>query len=396
MKRLKYYCIFILIPIQCSIELHGQNRDLVAGQETNIYSKILNQSRSLMIYLPTAYDKEKKYPVIYLLDGKQHTVFTGSAMERLAEAGVIPEMIVVGIPNWDRTRDLTPTHTTKDEKGRESDSQKTSGGGNNFVDFIEKELFKYIDSVYSTMPYRIFIGHSYGGLLVTHTLFSERNQFNSYISIDPSLYWDNYYLVKKVNSYTRTSFSNNVLYTASTINPKFPNDSTNNGVGIMSLENILKNRSLKGLDCKFENFEDDNHGSIPPIAIIKGLRYVFRRYNFPNIFSDSIATNPNKIAYHYLQFSVMTGVKFLPSESMINNLGYYVLRESRNYDHAIEIFKMNTTNYPKSSNAFNSLGSAYLDMEDYANAIKYYQISVDLNPTNKDAVEIINKLNKMK
>jgi len=349
-----------------------------------------------LLYLPSTYNKEKKYPVIYLLDGKQHTVFTGSAMERLSEAGVIPEMIIVGIPNWDRTRDLTPTHTTRDEKGRESDSQKTSGGGNNFVDFIEKELFRYIDSAYSTMPYRIFVGHSYGGLLVTHTLFSERNLFNSYISLDPSLYWDNYYLVNRVRSNTQTNFNNNVLYTASTINPKNPNDSSNNGVGIMSLENILKNKLLKGLDYKFENFEDDNHGSVPPISIIKGLRYVFRDYYFPNIFSDSIATNPNKIKNHYLSFSALTGVNFLPSESMVNNLGYYVLRELRNYDQAIEIFKMNTINYPKSSNAFDSLGSAYLDKGDNTSAIKYYQISVDLNPANKDAADIINKLKRTK
>ena len=394
MRRLKCCCIFILI--QYSIQLHGQSKDLIVGRQITVNSKILDQNRSVMIYLPSTYNKEKLYPVIYLLDGKQHTVFTGSTMERLSEAGVIPEMIIVGIPNWDRTRDLTPTHTTRDEKGRESDSQKTSGGGNNFVDFIEKELFEYIDSAYSTMPYRIFVGHSYGGLLVTHTLFSERNLFNSYISIDPSLYWDNYYLVNRVKSNTQTNFNKNVLYTASTINPKNPNDSSNNGVGIRSLENILKNKLLKGLDYKFENFEDDNHGSVPPIGIIKGLRYVFRDYYFPNIFSDSIATNPIRIKDHYQSFSVMTGVNFLPSENMVNNLGYYVLRELRNHNQAIEIFKMNTIYYPKSSNAFDSLGSAYLDKGDNANAIKYYQISVDLNPANKDATDIIKKLKKIK
>ncbi|MFN7603148.1 MAG: alpha/beta hydrolase-fold protein [Bacteroidota bacterium] len=394
MRSIKYYSILVLL--QCSFQLFGQNKDIIVGRQVTVRSKILNQDRQILIYLPASYDKAKKYPVIYLLDGKQHTVFTGSAVGRLADAGVIPEMIVVGIPNWDRTKDLTPTHTTKDEKGRESDSQKTSGGGNNFVDFIEKELFKYVDSAYSTMNYRIFVGHSYAGLLVTNTLFSDRNLFNSYISIDPSLYWDNYYLVRKINDNSKFNFNKNILYTSSIIDYKNPNDSSNNGVGIGVLEKLMQTRSLKGLDYVFENFTDNNHGSVPPISIIKGLRYIFRDYYFPNILSDSIATNPAKIYDHFAAFSIKTGINFLPSENTINNLGYYVLEELKNIDKAIEIFKVNTTNYPKSSNAFDSLASAYLTKGDNANAIKYYQISVDLNPDNKDAVDIIKRLKKGK
>ncbi len=382
--------------LQCSLQLCGQNSDIIVGRQITVHSKILNQNRHILIYLPASYNKEKKYPVIYLLDGRQHTVFTGSAVGRLAEAGVIPEMIVVGIPNWDRTKDLTPTHTTKDEKGRESDSQKTSGGGNNFVDFIEKELFKYVDSAYSTMNYRIFVGHSYGGLLVTNTLFSERNLFNSYISIDPSLYWDNYYLVRKIKDNSQFNFNKNILYTSSIIDYKNPNDSSNNGVGITALEKLMRNKSLKGLDYIFENFEDNNHGSIPPISIIKGLRYIFHDFYFPNVLNDSIATSSTKINDHFTTFSRKIGLDFLPSENMIDNLGYYVLEELKNPDKAVEIFKINTTNYPKSSNAFDSLGSAYLAKGDNVNAIKYYQISIDLNPDNKNAVDIIKKLKKGK
>ncbi|MEQ9412573.1 MAG: alpha/beta hydrolase-fold protein [Cyclobacteriaceae bacterium] len=385
------FIFFILL--QYSVSLYGQNNDIIVGREIIVQSKILNQNRGIMIYPPASYSKEKKYPVIYLLDGKQHTIFTGSLIERLAAAAVIPEMIVVGIPNWDRTKDLTPTHTMKDEKGRESASQKTSGGGNNFVEFIEKELFKVIDSAYSTMNYRIFVGHSYGGLLVTHTLFSDKNLFNSYISIDPSLYWDNYYLIKRIkdNQYT---FNNNILYTSSIIDYKNPNDSTNNGVGIAALEKLMESKSFKGLDFSFENFENDNHGSVPPISIIKGLRYVFRDYYLADAFSDSIATNPKKIKDHYSRYSKISGTEFLPSESMINNIGYYLLNELNNSDKAIEVFNINTTNYPKSSNAFDSLGSAYLRKGDNVNALKYYQISVDLNPNNKDAIEIVKKLKK--
>jgi predicted alpha/beta superfamily hydrolase len=367
MMHFKHYCLLVLVCLY-SLRLFAQDKNITVGRIITVHSKILNQDRLIMMYLPPSYDKAKKYPVIYLLDGKQHTVFTGALVDRLAEAGVVPEMIVVGIPNIDRTKDLTPTHTLTDEKGGTTESQNTSGGGNNFVDFIEKELFTYIESHYSTMPYRIFIGHSYGGLLVTHTLFSERNLFNAYISIDPSLFWDNYYLINKVKNGDTFHFNNNILYTASIIDHKNPDDPMNNGVGISKLAAVLKEKPVTGLDYTFENFENDNHGSVPPISINKGIRYIFRDYYLPGMYVDSIARNSQKIMDHFKAFSDKVGIKFLPPEALIDNLGYYVLEELHDVDKAIEIFKLNTTNYPESSKALDSLAWAYLKKGDVMSA----------------------------
>ena len=70
-------------------------------------------------------------------------------------------MIVVGIPNTNRGRDLTPTEVDIDFFTGDS-IQYVSGGGNIFLDFIEKELIPYIDETYPTTPYRTFVGHSFG------------------------------------------------------------------------------------------------------------------------------------------------------------------------------------------------------------------------------------------
>jgi hypothetical protein len=51
---------------------------------------------------------------------------------------------------------------------------------------------------------------------------------------------------------------------------------------------------------------------------------------------------------HFKTFSDKVGIKFLPPEALIDNLGYYVLEELHDVDRAIEIFKLNTTNYPES------------------------------------------------
>ena len=99
-------------------------------------------------------------------------------------------MIVVGIPNTDRTRDLTPTHIESDLPMMDSNSTKTTGGGENFAAFLEKELMPHIDSLYPTQPFRLLVGHSFGGLTVMHILTNHTKLFNAYIAIDPSMWYD--------------------------------------------------------------------------------------------------------------------------------------------------------------------------------------------------------------
>ena len=82
---------------------------------------------------------------------------------------------------------------------------------------------------------------------------------------------------------------------------------------------------------------------------------------------------------------------FLPPENDINEIGYEHLRKE-NYKEALAFFKLNTTNYPTSSNAFDSLGEVYMLSGDKENAIQYYKKSLTLDKTNENAKEMIHKL----
>lgn len=72
----------------------------------------------------------------------------------------------------------------------DSNSSKNKGDGENFVAFMEKELMPYIDSAYPVQPYRMLIGHSFGGLTVMNILTNHTKLFNEYIAIDPSMWYD--------------------------------------------------------------------------------------------------------------------------------------------------------------------------------------------------------------
>ena len=121
-----------------------------------------------------------KYPVVYLLDGDGHFTSVVGMIQQLSSINgntIAPKMIVVGIPNTNRMRDLTPT-PEEDITSRES-HDNGPGGGKRFMGFLENELMPHIDGNYPTSPYRMYIGHSLGGLTVISTLLKRPDLFNS-------------------------------------------------------------------------------------------------------------------------------------------------------------------------------------------------------------------------
>ncbi|MFC2118803.1 ankyrin repeat domain-containing protein [Bacteroidota bacterium] len=79
------------------------------------------------------------------------------------------------------------------------------------------------------------------------------------------------------------------------------------------------------------------------------------------------------------------------NESLLNNIGYRFLGEKQ-FDLAIEIFKLNVWAYPEYSNAYDSLGEAYMKSGEKELSIKNYQKSLELNPANENAKEMLLRL----
>ena len=200
--------LFCANGIQAQIS-QTQPKQIVIGLIGTIQSKILNEQREVWVYVPksasdTNFSKQS-YPVVYLLDGELFFSSVVGMIQSLSSAYVCPEMIVIGILNTDRTRDLTPTHMDSWQVMGlvlDSDVCKNSGGGEKFISFIEKELIPYIDSLYPTASYRILIGHSFGGLTVMNTLIYHPNLFKAYVAIDPTMSWDNQKLLKEAKKGT--------------------------------------------------------------------------------------------------------------------------------------------------------------------------------------------------
>lgn len=159
------------------------------GETVTLQSVILQEPRTLNIYLPEGYNDTTRYPVIYLLDGSfnEDFVHVSGIMQFMNMMEIIPDAIIVGIANVDRKRDFCfPTTIEEDKK-----DFPTTGGSALFIQFVETELQPYVNNHYPVNNSSTLIGQSLGGLVATEILFKKPYLFNNYIIVSPSLWWDN-------------------------------------------------------------------------------------------------------------------------------------------------------------------------------------------------------------
>jgi predicted alpha/beta superfamily hydrolase len=141
----------------------------------------LNEDREIRIHLPSDYHtSSKKYPSLYVLDGENSDRLNTaiSAITYLSRVRKLPQMIVIGVFNTDRTRDMTPGKI---------EQRKRSGEGDAFLEFVVSELHPHVDSRYRTAPCRVLFGGSSAGTFTLYALFSEPESFTGYVASRPVL-----------------------------------------------------------------------------------------------------------------------------------------------------------------------------------------------------------------
>ena len=410
---MKNSLIIILISC-CYFGIKAQtNNHIIIGKIDSIESKLLNEQRKVWVYVPEDNDDgiflKKKYPVVYLLDGDAHFYSVVGMIQQLSSVNgntICPKMIVVGIPNTNRTRDLSPTKGNLDSPFADSSMVASSGGGENFLAFLEQELIPKIDATYPTEPYRMFIGHSLGGLMVMHTLLHKPELFNAYVSIDPSMWWNDQKLLKDIQrTPLGAKYKNKALFLgiANTMDEgmdtlrvqKEKSPETAHIRSILELNSYLKSASSTHLKYKGNYYEEDTHGSVPLIAEYDALRFIFDFYQLKLGIQDYL--NPesdilNKVIDHYTGLSEAFGREIKPEEAFVNGLGYQFLSMNQ-LEKSEQFFKLNVANYPESFNVYDSLGDFYSAKGAKEKAIKNYKKSLSLNKESfsKDKLEALEK-----
>jgi predicted alpha/beta superfamily hydrolase len=354
--RLRAVSTFVLVCLASIVSI-AQNLAPPAPERIVIHSNVLNEDRAILVRMPPrAQGSKLRYPVLYLTDGDGHINEVGGIADFLLGHDRMAPVIIVGIPNTDRTRDLTPTRADeKNAMGVVVESQPTSGGADKFLQFIQTELFPEIEKRYPTAPYRIFAGHSFGGLLAIHTLITHTDMFNAYIAVSPSLQWDDQRTLHQAQQFfAKQKELKKTLFFSLGNEGATPNAM---GDGFEQMQKLFTTSTPKGFLVRSERYPDEDHGSTTMLAHYAGLKTVFDGWMMPRDPKDGFPLGGLKgVEEHYRALSERFGFP-VSSEAAINQVGYALLRQKK-IEESIAAFKHNVELYPGSANVYDSLADA--------------------------------------
>jgi enterochelin esterase-like enzyme len=148
-------------------------------QSYTLKSSLLNNERTIDVYLPKGFSKEKTYPVLFMFDGKEYQskVQTPAILDNLIAAHKIPPLIAIFIanPSYQSRAIELPCNPL-------------------FSNFMAKELlpwFKQTITPHLKAEWSILSGSSYGGLASAYTAFRYPELFGKVLSLSGSFWWKN-------------------------------------------------------------------------------------------------------------------------------------------------------------------------------------------------------------
>lgn len=276
-----------LIPLflsLISLHVYGQGTGIEIGRTYSFESKILEEKRSINVYLPHSYHSTTRtdYPVIYLMDGDYNFHYLTGLIDQLAVISEkIPEMIVVGFS--DKGRDSYVSYCTPRNK-----KKNPNGKSALFLEYILNEVKPYINATYRTSAYDVLVGQSIGGLFTLNAMMENPESFENYIAISPAVWWNDFQAEKDLKKFFKKHKNLDKKLFLSVGNEK--------GMGILGFQNQIdindfSNTYYKkpplGLDYEFTIFKEENHNSVGLMSIKTALEKIFEDFELPyDLISD--------------------------------------------------------------------------------------------------------------
>ena len=350
---------------------------LSLGETRELQSNVLGERREIIVGLPAGYEGgDETYPVVYLLDGPSHFHHTTGTARFLARNGRMPDVIVVAIPNTDRTRDLSPPIHSDSVPARSN-----AGGADNFLEFISGELMPFIDEHYRTRPYTILIGHSLGGLFANHALVHRPDVFDAYISISPSLWWDEQRLVAQADS----AFDD----LGDVVGDFYMTMGNEGGAmlgGALKFAGVLEAKAPEDFRWEFKLMEEESHGSVPHRSTYYGFEKIFDGWNLHDPVGLYVAGGLEAVDRHFARASARFGYERTPSTGVLGRIGGRALEDGDAAD-AEAIFSRVVEMDPNLAPAHNGLAEAHALMGHRDLAIEHYRHALRVDPRNGPARE---------
>ena len=278
MKPFTFMLIFItlllisVIPIypqSSSDNINPKQYSLYNATEEYIFSESVADTFHVMVSVPDGYySGDKRYPVLYVLDGDVAFGMAASIARYLQIGENIPELIVVGIG-------YGALDKSAGEKRRRDYRPTQAGDAENFLNFLNGQLIPYVDSKYRTIPDdRIINGYSIGGLFALYTLFTKPETFNRYIVGSPYLIWDNNSIFSNEEN-SADKIGEMKLSVFISVGSEESDEKYFDPIDKLVIQ--IQERNYSGLRLEAKVFDGSSHLMGPPESLTHGLISVFRK-----------------------------------------------------------------------------------------------------------------------
>ena len=263
----------------------GRPYELANTQVWSVPDPVSGRDYEIFVGLPASYEKapNRRYPVVYVTDAPYAFPLIGSISRRVGGGGEgLEDFILVGLsyargddPMKSRRRDYTFTPNGPSS----SPKQHVHGGGAAYADYVRTQVLPFVEGRFRTDPERrIYMGHSYGGLLGAHFLFTRPTTFSHYILGSPSLWFDKRHMFEVEQRYAATHKdlpANVFLYIGAfeTVKPGDARYADTDMVGDMHrFEQVLKARGYPGLTIASTVIDEEDHLTVFPSGFTRGIK----------------------------------------------------------------------------------------------------------------------------
>lgn len=245
----------------------------------------LQERRDVRYYFPEDYDKEKKYPLIVVLDAEYLFDQVVANAKFYSQFHGMPESIVVGIDQSKKS--IRFDDCAWEENGLPSEK------GKKFFEFLGMEIIPYLDLNYSTAPFKMVVGYDITANYTNYWLFKENSLFNAYINISPTLAPE---MESRVPS--RLSAIDQQIFYELIIESE-PSKETPK---IMAMDKAIKAIDKETLHYNFHQYEGADHISIATYGIGKAFDNIFGMFKpiSPKEYKQQILTSEEPV-FQYLE-----------------------------------------------------------------------------------------------
>ena len=325
-----------------------------------VHSVILNEDREILVHLPDDYEtSNKRYPVLYVLDGNRHLPHAVLTETILQEESLMPQSIIVAIKNNRGTR------------GRD-----LSASRENFLRFIKDEVFSLITKQYRTSAHKTLFGHSMAGAFTMSVLASQPNMFDNYIAASPTIQSNDYELIAQYQALDLTKTPSQIsLYLT------FGNEAAEGKIATEALHkflNLMEKITDEKLLWRFHALPEQVHMTTPYLTLYAGLSFAFSDFKAPTYTGLADYRQRGELKglkdYYAKRASKYLVSNEVPDETFVN-LGFAIFDEGHKTE-GLEILKTTAKLYPDSFRALNALAQTYEDVKKTSRALAVYKKAV--------------------